>query len=673
MVKMTQRVHGRRTGASSGAEGAPYEEGAPSPLVALAAMLSGAVAVLGGLGCHPSGAKNGEAVVDVGSRPEGAAPKSAGLCSSAGYCWENPLPSAGFLNAVWGAAPNDVYAVGDGGRILHFDGTSWQVQATGTDTWITSVWGSGPDDVYALSDGGTILHRRGGAWKKEQIDDGGYLTAVWGSGPNDVFVVGSNGAVFHFDGREWSGQSTGTTAHLQAVWGSGPRDVYAVGFTGAESEGAVMHYDGSSWDEPRPLGKSLCGVWGTGPGNVWIAGTDDRGKVGLWKLDSSEWRTLRVPKSGRAMALSGLGGKPVLLGFVSTPGDNLIQYGKGVAFTIEESGGLWQRRDLISVSVPIGQPNWGLWGDGKSSLFVVGWWGVTGRLDMAPGGAAAGSELDKGAFHTLNGNAAIGKNFTGVWGTSTSDVVAVGPAGLMMRYDGKGWSPDPSGKNHDLTGIHGAGDTLVASGRGGVLLVRRKGRWTELDTGTSEDLWSVWTSGEEIFASASHGTVVRCDAAGCAPMKTGVKDELWSIWGTSPKEVIVAGEKGTLLRWDGASWKRHAVPADAGFSALGSDGKGGVLALTLTTTYRLADGVLTRVADGGGWAVSDGGDGEIRAVYGGGGAPVGVRHFDGTKWHEEALEMGPFETTAARLTGIWSSGGEVFIVGDGGTILHKRP
>ncbi len=616
--------------------------------------------------------------MDVASHPEGAAPKSAGVCSSAGYCWENPLPSGGFLNAVWGSSPNDVYAAGDGGRVLHFDGTTWTAQTTGTDTWINAVWGSGPDDVFMVGDGGSILHRRGGAWKKEDLGDAGYyFDTVWGSGPEDVFAAGSNGVVFHYDGHVWTEQASGTIAHLQGLWGSGPKDVYAVGFTGAQSEGALMHYDGTSWDEPIPLGKSLCCVWGAGPGKVWAAGTDEKDRVALWRLSEGEWKPERVPRAGRPMSLSGINGKPVLLGFVSTTQDNNIEFGRGTIFAIEESGGLWQRRDLITVSTPIGQPNWSLWGDGQKSLFVVGWWGVAGTFEPLPAGAgasapAAGPSAEK-VFHPMTGNDALGRNLTGVWGTSPKDVIAVGAFGTMLHNDGKGWRADPAGKSHDFTGIHGSGGTVVASARGGVLLVRKKGTWKELETGTSEDLNAVWTNGEEIFAAGGHGTMVHCDAARCTKVATGVKTDLWSIWGKSPTEVYATGEKTTFLRWDGASWKMHAVPTKDGFGAVGSDGKGGVIALSFNATYRLLEGMWTRLADAGGWAISDSADGEIRAVYGGGGAPSGARLFDGKKWHDEELEMGTFDQTAGRLTGVWSSGGEVFLVGSGGTILHKKP
>lgn len=596
----------------------------------------------------------------MGSPGESAAPKPAGVCSASGYCWENPLPMSSFYSAVWASGPSDVYAVGNGGRALHFDGRAWELQKTGVDEWLGAVWGSDKDNVYATSGSGSIVHRKGGVWKKEESGTTASLDAVWGSGPKDVFVVGSGGTALHFDGTEWSPQATGTSeADLQALWGSGPKDVYAVGNRGYEGGGAVVHYDGSSWEELPAPGKSLCGVWGSGPDAVWVAGKDERDRVALWRRSGSEWKAERVPAAGTALALSGVSGKPVLLGAFDQARDKWMTFYTRTAFVIEQRGDLWERRDLLTTSTPIGRPGWGFFGDASGAAFLGGWWGVVGSVDS------------KG-FRSSTGNDVMAMHLTGVWGTSPSDVVAVGAGGTMLHYDGKAWRPDPAGKGHDFNAIHGANGVLVASARDGGLLVRTKGQWKALETGTSEDLWSVWTSGEETFAAGNRGTIVRCAAEKCAPMETGTKVELDRVWGRSATDVYVAGDRGTLLHFDGASWKMQAVPAGMDIRAIGSDGRGGVMATTYNQTYLLRDGAWTKAAEGGGWALSEGSDGEVRAVWGGAAGPGGVHVWTGTKWREEDLELTEFYDVAATLSRIWSGGGEVFLVGDGGAILHKR-
>ena len=49
--------------------------------------------------------------------------------------WEAAVPAqAGILRAVWGHSAQGVFAVGDGGTILHFNGAGWQAMASGTDS-----------------------------------------------------------------------------------------------------------------------------------------------------------------------------------------------------------------------------------------------------------------------------------------------------------------------------------------------------------------------------------------------------------------------------------------------------------------------------------------------------------------------------------------------------------
>jgi photosystem II stability/assembly factor-like uncharacterized protein len=77
---------------------------------------------------------------------------------------ENPgYPYVSF-EAIWGASPSDVFAVGDNGNIIHYDGNVWSTMNTGTIINLTGVWGSSPSDVFAVGLSGTILHYNGKTW-----------------------------------------------------------------------------------------------------------------------------------------------------------------------------------------------------------------------------------------------------------------------------------------------------------------------------------------------------------------------------------------------------------------------------------------------------------------------------------------------------------------------------
>jgi hypothetical protein len=75
-----------------------------------------------------------------------------------------PSPTQEFLKGIWGAAADDVFAVGDGGTILHYDGADWRPMASGIGENLEAIWGVSGTDVFAVGTGGTILHYDGVDW-----------------------------------------------------------------------------------------------------------------------------------------------------------------------------------------------------------------------------------------------------------------------------------------------------------------------------------------------------------------------------------------------------------------------------------------------------------------------------------------------------------------------------
>ncbi len=65
------------------------------------------------------------------------------------------------LRGVWANSESDVFAVGNGGAILHYDGIGWTQTDSGKDTVLTSVWGSSETDVFAVGHDGVILRFNG--------------------------------------------------------------------------------------------------------------------------------------------------------------------------------------------------------------------------------------------------------------------------------------------------------------------------------------------------------------------------------------------------------------------------------------------------------------------------------------------------------------------------------
>jgi hypothetical protein len=51
------------------------------------------------------------------------------------------------------------WAVGEGGLILHWDGSAWLSEPSNTRSNLRGAWESSAGDVWAVGDFGTILHR----------------------------------------------------------------------------------------------------------------------------------------------------------------------------------------------------------------------------------------------------------------------------------------------------------------------------------------------------------------------------------------------------------------------------------------------------------------------------------------------------------------------------------
>jgi hypothetical protein len=115
--------------------------------------------------------------------------------------------------AVWGAASDAVFAVGAGGRVRRFDGSSWNEDALGFEESLFGVWGLGADDVYAVGAGGRAVHYDGVSWSQMETGAAGDLRAVWGT-EDAIYAVGDDDAalppeerspaVYRYDGESWT-------------------------------------------------------------------------------------------------------------------------------------------------------------------------------------------------------------------------------------------------------------------------------------------------------------------------------------------------------------------------------------------------------------------------------------------------------------------------------------
>lgn len=431
---------------------------------------------------------------------------------------EGSTGSEATVYGLGGTAGDDVWAVGVRGTIGHYDGTRWTQQASGTTQQLNAVWASSKTDIYVGGRGSVLLHSLGnGTWTPVTVPLlGGRVLAIWGSGSRDVFIAGI-GEIWHFDGTAWTQQplppAVATAApYLYSLWGSGPRDVWAVG-----ENGTTLHYDGTSW-QSVPSGTTLFlnAIDGTSPTNVWAIG--EAGLVLRW--DGRAWQS--VP-SGSTQELFGLevADEKVI---VTSPG-TLIEFSLGVP-------------TMSEFQVPTTEGLFGIWAAGRDAVFAIAGTSVY-RFDGSQWADTVTGSLDE---------------LWAVWGSSATNVFAVGEVGSIYRYDGSTWTRQVSGTMANLVAVWGSGPSDVyAVGDEGSVLHFDGASWTAVATGTFDRFYSVWGSGpNDVFAVGQRGRVLHWNGSGWATLDTGgLTADLWGVWGSGPTDVYFFADLNGIYSWNG--------------------------------------------------------------------------------------------------------------------------
>lgn len=206
------------------------------------------------------------------------------------------IPTGTTGDLWWGWRPADgpttgsFWAVGEGGQVLRREGSTWDVTSVEAGITLFGVWGAAEDDVWAVGGdvagplGARAFHFDGEAWTSVTLPEAAAgeraLFKVWGSGSDDVWICGSGGTLLHHDGSTLSAVPSPTTRDLFTVHGLGPADVWAVGGIGSAT---VVHGGGAAWvEEPVDFAPDFNGVYARGAdvvavgrvGSVWQRASD---------------------------------------------------------------------------------------------------------------------------------------------------------------------------------------------------------------------------------------------------------------------------------------------------------------------------------------------------------------------------------------------------------------
>lgn len=274
------------------------------------------------------------------------------------------------------------------------------------------------------------------------------------------------------------------------------------------------------------------------------------------------------------------------------------------------------------------------------------------------------------------------ENIGGIWGTSPSNVFAMGFS-TLYRYDGTAWRVVKSTNQCCYQALAGLGPTdLVAVGSGGKIIRSDGTTITQQTSGTTRDLFAVASIGPgTAFTVGDAGTVLRLDGTSWTPVAAPTTNPLRAVCGTSPADVFAGGDGGTMLHFDGTRWTALPLPSTEDVTGLWC-GSSTVYVVTATRdrdggtyitghSYRL---------DGTSWTLlaMPTGTQQLRAIsgtgptdlYAAGNGPAAY-HFDGSTWVRLAdlpWDYGSIYT----LLSVWADGRGIFAGSTEGTTLAYR-
>jgi|GEM_PF-2995648 len=271
----------------------------------------------------------------------------------------------------------------------------------------------------------------------------------------------------------------------------------------------------------------------------------------------------------------------------------------------------------------------------------------------------------------------------GVWGTSWSDITAVGQYGNIVQFDGTSWSAVASaGEDHQRVRDIKAtpSGAVVGIDWNGTLLRRDAGgTWSEEPrTALGYDLYGVWSDDVATVAvgwfapdfTFGNAVILRDDGSGFVQTNVTQTDRLFDVWGANANDLWVSGTRGVLLHGDASGWTL-ADSGNAGWlRALSGRSANRVFGAGLDAT-----GLYGAVAryDGTAWSYTP--IDKVRECFDVWAAPSGqtwvaadagrVVHFDGTAW--SVMQTGsPVDLFAIAGTG----NGSVIAAGFGGEMVR---
>lgn len=288
--------------------------------------------------------------------------------------------ASGFtLRSIWGRDNNDIFAVGEQGKVYHFNGKVWSTSGTIPpdpalpdvnllhETPLNAVAGNSAGDVWLVGSNGLVLRRRDGKWEPNtpMLDRNITINAV---------SVGEPGAPVFLAGQRAVGGMSG-----------GPKQ-YAP-YLSEMSAGSMVEITPKL--ESQVSGwRALWGISTTADIALWVGGTTSEGDnvIRISRKQQESWDSrVAISAHGRCGAASTPLSVNSLWGRLKgTASEIWAAADRGSICRFDEQGNMSYERSPPPKDVQDGNV-WGIWGprDGDS-VFAVGDDGLFHRVVSNP-------------------------------------------------------------------------------------------------------------------------------------------------------------------------------------------------------------------------------------------------------------------------------------------------
>jgi len=133
--------------------------------------------------------------------------KPSSTTASSGIILHRPNAAASWISAhttdevlfgVSAIASNDVWAVGNNGTIVHYNGIAWQTVSSPVTANLKEVVMISPTKGWIVGDGGTILYYSNGSWQSVASPVTTDLHDISVSPSGEAWAVGDGGVILHY-------------------------------------------------------------------------------------------------------------------------------------------------------------------------------------------------------------------------------------------------------------------------------------------------------------------------------------------------------------------------------------------------------------------------------------------------------------------------------------------